>query len=83
MIFKTFFELCGIADFAIAAHLSNCYKTIESVLFEKVELIRNQAVAAAKMKVEQEEMEILLASKKSQLDVKTTYKASILSCFQT
>jgi hypothetical protein len=49
---------------------------------EKIELVRNQALAAEKMKMEQEEMEILLASKKSQLDVKTTYKASILGCFQ-
>jgi hypothetical protein len=50
--------------------------------YEKMELVRNQALVAEKMKLEQEEMEILLASKKSQLDVKTTYKASILGCFQ-
>ena len=62
------------------AMVHSCTAPDDSV--EKVELIRNQAVAAAKMKMEQEEMEILLASKKSQLDVKTTYKASILSCFQ-
>jgi hypothetical protein len=65
----------------------NCKSMVHSCVapdssIEKIELVRNQALAAEKMKMEQEEMEILLASKKSQLDVKTTYKASILGCFQ-
>ena len=58
----------------------SCVSADDSV--EKQELIRNQTVAAAKLKSEQEEMEILLASKRSQTDVMTTYTASIMHCFQ-
>ena len=46
---------------------------------EKQELIRNQAIASAKLKTEQEEMEILLASKKSQTDVITTWTIMLTS----